>query len=158
MSRSERPYFEYSLPPNFEAGEPGPWVAAGCVMLLNLAVTLVLMQGRRQGVNTCVLVGIMAPGALLAIGLIAGSNFCRWVALILTVLAHALMLAVMFVGWPIPYPVEPTPVLVCAQAMSLFGWVLMLTPRPGGAKSLLGIVLVLAASGVAFWSVPITTW
>jgi hypothetical protein len=153
----ERPFFEYSLPPNVDNPEAGPWIAAGCILLLNVACYVLISLPRFGSSQLCVLLGVVIPCGLLGMGLIAGSAFCRWVMLALAFIGNGILLSMMFLGWPIAYPVQSA-IMVGAQAMNLFGWILMLTRHPGVGKSLLGIILVLAASAVAFWCVPMPTW
>jgi hypothetical protein len=95
--------------------------------------------------------------ALMGVGLILGSEACRWVATGLVLLANGVLIIGIATGQTAGMKIEPNTMFVSA-GLSVTGWLLMLTRRPGGGQSIGGFLLVMAAHAVAIWGSPSSLW
>ena len=156
--KSDRPYFGYyNPPPEAIATEEGPWIAAGVTLLLNTALTIAIFQMRPMPLPSWLMGIIWGILALMGVGLIMGSEACRWVGIVLVLLANGVIAVCVATGETAGIRVEPIPMFI-SVALSVAGWLLMLVRNPSGAHSVGGFVLVMAAHAVGFWASPGSLW
>ncbi|HYE19799.1 MAG TPA: hypothetical protein VEA69_15215 [Tepidisphaeraceae bacterium] len=136
------PVMNYQTPRPRGSQAPGPWHAAGAMMIVSAAGNVIgAVAGSGGQPNLPKLIGALIA-VCVALGLFAGASAARWVAIVLV----ALGVLAMVIGTSLarrPQLVVAPELMYAFAAATLVGWLMMLDKHPKPLISGIGAALVL---------------